>query len=122
MSRFARKDKIRVAISTTGSSGVVDLHFGHAKRFSIYEAEVKTRSVRFLEERVVREAYCQGPECDLPEGQEALMQHLIDLLKDCNFLLTRRIGPAPEAMLMKAGIISIMSADTIESAIQKILR
>jgi len=114
-------DKIKVAISTTGLSGVVDLHFGHARRFSIYEVEVKTHSIQFLEERVVHEAYCQGPECDLPEGQEALIQNMIDLLKDCKFLLTRRIGSTPEALLKKAGIIPIMCADTIENAIQKVL-
>lgn len=114
-------DKVKVAVSTTGSSGVVDLHFGHARQFSIYEVEVKTHSIQFLEERVVHENYCQGPECDLPEGQEALIQHIIALLKDCSFLLTRRIGSTPEALLKKAGIIPVMSADTIESAIQKVL-
>jgi nitrogen fixation protein NifB len=114
-------EKFKVAVSTTGLSGVVDLHFGHARRFSIYEVGVKTHSVRFLEERVVHESYCQGPECDLPEGREALIQHMIDILKDCKFLLTRRIGPGPEALLRNAGIIPIMSADTIESAIQKII-
>ena len=59
--------KIKVAVCTTGSGGVVDLHFGHTTSFSIYEVEVETLSIQFSERRIVKEGYCQGPECDLPE-------------------------------------------------------
>jgi nitrogen fixation protein NifB len=114
-------DKVRVAVATTGSSGTVDLHFGHTRRFSIYEVEAKTLSTQFLEERMVEEGYCKGPECDLPVGQETLLQHIVDLLKDCKFLLTRKIGYGPAKVLEGAGIKPVISTDTIENAIQKIL-
>jgi predicted Fe-Mo cluster-binding NifX family protein len=113
--------KIKVAVCTTGSGGVVDLHFGHTTGFSIYEVEVETLSIQFLEKRTVRGGYCKGPECDLPEDQEALLEHIVDLLKDCKFLLTRRIGEGPARALEKAGIQPVMSADTVGNAILKIL-
>jgi len=112
--------KSRVAICTRGATGVVDLHFGHTTGFSVYEVETKNLSVQFLEERKVGQAYCKGPECDLVDGQEAALRHITDLLKDCTFLLTRRIGPTAEASLKKAGIVPVISADTIEDAIKKI--
>lgn len=116
-----KNEKVRVAVATTGSSGLVDLHFGHATVFYIYEFDPATLFIQFVEKRMVKESYCKGPECDLPDGQEALLKHIIDLLKDCKFLLTRRIGATPAESLEKAGIKTIMSVDTIENAIRKII-
>ncbi|HLA26632.1 MAG TPA: NifB/NifX family molybdenum-iron cluster-binding protein [Syntrophales bacterium] len=111
-------EKIKVAVATTVSSGLVDLHFGHTNLFSIYEVNPDTLYIQFLEKRTVREGYCKGPECDLPEGQEDLLKNIVDLLRDCKFLLTRRIGTVPAKSLKEAGITTIESADTIESAIK----
>ena len=116
---LVKDEKIKVAVSTTVSSGLVDLHFGHTDIFSIYEVDPDTLYVQFLEKRTVRESYCKGPECDLPEGQEGLLKHIIDLLRDCQFLLTRRIGIVPAKRLKEAGITVIESVDTIESAIKR---
>ena len=116
---LVKDEKIKVAVSTTVSSGLVDLHFGHTDIFSIYEVNPDTLYVQFLEKRTARESYCKGPECDLPEGQEGLLKHIIALLRDCQFLLTRRIGTIPAKRLKEAGITAIESADTIESAIKR---
>jgi len=111
-------NKVRVAVATTGS-GVVDLHFGHTSVFFIYEVDPTTLSVQSLGKRKVEEAYCKGPECDLPSGQEDLIKHIIDLLKDCKFVLCRRIGILPATRLKKTGIIPIEDVGTIENAIRK---
>ena len=116
---LVKDEKIKVAVSTTVSSGLVDLHFGHTDIFSIYQVDPDTLYVQFLEKRTARESYCKGPECDLPEGQEGLLKHIIALLRDCQFLLTRRIGAVPAKRLKEAGITAIESADTIESAIKR---
>lgn len=116
---MVKDEKIKVAVATTFSSGLVDLHFGHTNLFSIYEVNPYTLYVQFLEKRAVREGYCKGPECDLPGGQEDLLKHIIDLLRDCQFLLTRRIGTVPAKRLREAGITTIESVDTIESAIKR---
>lgn len=113
-------EKVRVAVATSGLTGLVDLHFGHASIFSIYEVSPSTLSIQFLGKRKVEEAYCKGPECDLPSGQEDLLKKIIDLLKDCKFLLCRRIGDLPATQLKQAGIIAIEDVDKIWNAIPKI--
>ncbi len=113
-------EKVRVAVATSGLTGLVDLHFGHTNIFSIYEVSPSTLSIQFLGKRKVEEAYCKGPECDLPSGQEDLLKKIIDLLKDCKFLLCRRIGDLPATQLKQAGIITIEDVDKIWNAIPKI--
>jgi len=111
-------NKVRVAVATTGS-GVVDLHFGHTSVFFIYEVDPATFSVQSLGKRKVEEVYCKGPECDLPSSQKDLIKQIIDLLKDCKFVLCRRIGIFPATRLKEAGIIPIEEVGTIENAIRK---
>lgn len=115
-----KNGKVRVAVATTGLSGLVDLHFGHAQVFHIYEVDSTTFTVRFLGKRKVEDYYCKGPECDLPSGQEDLLKQIIDLLKDCKFLLCRRIGNIPAAQLKRGGIMVIEDVDRIENAVLKI--
>lgn len=116
---FRPSKKIRFAVATSGQSGIVDLHFGHSKEYSIYEVEPKTREIRFQETRNVNSKFCQGPECVTEVGQEELLINIVNLLRDCHFLLCRRIGMVPRKWLTEIGITVIEDFDLIENAIKR---
>ncbi len=103
--------KKRMAVATK-SGMIVDMHFGHADSFYIYETDGKT--VNFLEKRDVNK-YCDGQEhCDEEDNK---IDRLIQTIQDCTYVLALRIGAAPKEKLKNKGIQSITTYDTIENAV-----
>lgn len=86
---------LKVAVATKGH-GQVDLHFGHADDFHVYE--VDKNGIRFVEKRVV-EHYCQGG-----FGDEDKREVIIRALADCTGLLVAKVGDGPKKRLQDAGI------------------
>jgi len=86
---------LKVAVATKGQ-GQVDLHFGHADDFDVFE--VGPEGVRFVEKRVV-EHYCQGG-----FGDEDKREVIVRALADCAGLLVAKVGDGPRARLAAAGI------------------
>jgi nitrogen fixation protein NifB len=85
----SKKSIKRVAV-TSGGEGVINMHFGSAKEFLIYEAGDK--GIRFVMHRKIESAYCQGSEnCD---GSYPI-DEIKTTLKDCDLLLTQKIGECP---------------------------
>jgi nitrogen fixation protein NifB len=75
---------------TSAAEGTVNLHFGNATEFLIYEAGDK--AIKFVMHRKVENAYCKGPEdCD---GSYPI-EEIKETLKDCDVLLTEKIGACP---------------------------
>lgn len=78
-----------VAVTSRGE-GVINMHFGSASEFLIYEAG--DRAIKFVMHRKVASAYCGGPEnCNGTYPIEEIKQ----TLKDCDLLLTEKIGLCP---------------------------
>ena len=98
----------KVAVTSSTKDGMVDLHFGHAERFLIYE--VRGDTFRLLESRGL----------ELQEGQSAISQ-AAELLSDCKYVITRRIGPHAVAELEKAGIVAVEDYDHIDEAIKRLV-
>lgn len=89
-----------VAVTTAGE-GTVNLHFGNATEFLIYEAGDK--AIKFVMHRKVENAYCKGPEdCDGSYPIEEIKQ----TLKDVDILLTEKIGGCPQDELNTINLIS----------------
>ena len=88
----------RVGVASKGS-GVVDVHFGHADLFAIYD--VDATGVRLVEERAV-EHYCQGG-----FGDEDKREAILRALADCAACFVARIGDGPRAKLKGAGIDAV---------------
>ena len=86
---------IKVAVATKGH-GQVDLHFGHADDFHVYE--VDNSGIRYIEKRLV-EHYCQGG-----FGDEDKREVIIRALADCTGLLVAKVGDGPKKRLQDAGI------------------
>ena len=92
----------------------VDLHFGHAEEFYIYQYH--QGEVRFLEKRNV-EKYCTGIEsCGETEDK---ITKIITSLQDCDGVIAMRIGESPKIRLKEKGIQSLAVFDKIESAVKQ---
>jgi nitrogenase molybdenum-iron protein alpha/beta subunit/MoaA/NifB/PqqE/SkfB family radical SAM enzyme len=110
---------MRFAVATK-SGAIVDLHFGHASEFYIYESDAT--DTRFVETRKVSK-YCNGPECDAADaaagGKDDRWESVIRAVSDCEAVLALRIGPTPEKRLKENGIDVITTYDRVETAVTK---
>lgn len=84
-----------VAIATKNQTQI-DLHFGHADDFNVYQ--VSGDAISLLETRQV-EHYCQGG-----HGDEDKREVILRALADCQALFAARIGDGPKKRLADAGI------------------
>jgi nitrogen fixation protein NifB len=90
---------VLMAVATSGQ-GVINVHFGHAKEFLIYEAS--PNGVRFISHRKA-DQYCGG---DVSCGEtESTLQTTIRALAGCEAVLCSKVGYEPWEMLEKAGIM-----------------
>jgi nitrogenase molybdenum-iron protein alpha/beta subunit/MoaA/NifB/PqqE/SkfB family radical SAM enzyme len=104
--------RMRFAVATK-SGAIVDMHFGHAGEFYIYDSDAS--DTRFVEKRYV-EKYCNGPDCN---GKEDKWEPIIRAVEDCVAVLAMRIGPTPERRLKEKGIDAIMTYDRVETAVAR---
>jgi MoaA/NifB/PqqE/SkfB family radical SAM enzyme len=111
------KEPVRYAIRrfavATKSGAVVDLHFGHAEEFYIYESD--GCEARFIETRKVAK-YCNGPDC---EDKEDRWETALRAVSDCAGVLALRIGLVPERRLRENGITAITTYERVETAVKQ---
>lgn len=101
----------RIAVATKHGK-LVDQHFGYASEFLIFEGNGETFS-RTENRRV--EKYCTGvEECDTGESKR---DSIVDALRDCDAVLTMRIGYHAKEKLNKKGIMIVETCDTIANAL-----
>ncbi len=94
-----RTRPVLMAVATSGQ-GVINVHFGHAKEFLIYEASPE--GVRFISHRKA-DQYCGG---DVSCGEtESTLQTTIRSLAGCEAVLCSKVGYEPWEMLEQAGIM-----------------
>lgn len=87
-----------VAVATKGG-GRINLHFGHAREFQVYE--VDACGARFVGHRRT-EAYCRGG-----TGESGALDAAIRALQGVDAVLCARIGQNPREKLAEAGIAAI---------------
>lgn len=102
----------RFAISSK-SGMLIDQHFGHAQEFYIYEYQ--NGSAVYKEKRLVKK-YCEGQEeC---EDKDDKIERILETIKDCQGVLTARIGDMPKERLAKANIAVFTTYDRIEDGVK----
>ena len=89
---------VLMAVATSGQ-GVINMHFGHAKEFLIYEASPE--GARFISHRKT-ELYCSGD--DTCGDAETALERNIRTLEGCEAVLCSKIGYEPWEQLEQAGI------------------
>lgn len=88
-----------VAVTTAGE-GVINMHFGSAAEFLIYEAGDK--GIKFVMHRKIESSYSgTGNSEDFNPIHE-----IKETLKDCAILLTEKIGECPMGELNEIGVIA----------------
>lgn len=98
----------RVAVTSSATDGMVDLHFGNCPRFLIYE--VKEDVFQLIE----------GRKMELAAGMVDISK-AVESLSDCKYVITRKAGPHAVHKLEAAGIELVEDYDTIETAIRKLV-
>jgi nitrogen fixation protein NifB len=88
----------RVAVATRGD-GLVNLHFGHAKEFLVYQ--VTRDGAALLGIRKV-EHYCQGG-----DGEDDALEGILRALEGCEAVLVAKIGHCPAGQLETAGVTPV---------------
>jgi predicted Fe-Mo cluster-binding NifX family protein len=90
--------KYRVAVATKEGLAVSE-HFGHAKRFAIYE--VSRDECKLLEQREVSH-YCLGGTSD-----RSALPGILEAIKDCQAVFVAKIGDGPTEKLNARGIEAV---------------
>lgn len=106
-----------IAVATKYGN-MVDMHFGHAEVFAIYRGD--GLSFQLVEKRYVSK-YCAAPaDCD----GEFAKEEVAEFFKDCDAVLSMRIGYHAKKRLAQKGVFSVEYCDTVERglayAVQKI--
>jgi len=104
-------EKYKIAVASKYGK-LVDLHFGHASSFAIYEGGED--GFALVEERQVGQ-YCSGIEDD-PRREGILAS-----FQDCRAMLVLRIGYAPQKKLEEDGCLVIEWCDTVDSGLDHAL-
>lgn len=100
----------RFAVATKNGT-IVDMHFGHAQEFYIYECNAA--NTQFVETRKVSK-YCDGLECG---DKEDRWESVIRAVADCKVVLALRIGSVPEKRLKENGIGVFTTYERVETAV-----
>lgn len=101
----------KVAV-TSRYNKLVDLHYGHAEEFQIYEIDGK--NIHFIETRPTQK-YCEGvANCEETEEIKALAMQGI---ADCDAVLTMRIGYEAQCKLQSHGIAVVESCASVKEGL-----
>ena len=94
----------------------IDEHFGHAKKFHIYQLDEKGC---YLQESRDVDHYCHGQ-----HGDQSAMQKILLTIADCQAVFVAKIGDGPMEKLAARGItaISDYSWEEIESALPQYIQ
>ena len=103
---------LRIAVATKHGIAV-DLHFGHARIFHIYD--VSADSVTLVTVRDV-DNYCTGEERS-DETREQTLRRIAQALMDVRILLVAKIGDSPKEFLSSVGLA--VSDEYAHSSIQE---
>ncbi len=85
---------------TTGGNGLINMHFGSAQEFLIYEAGDK--AIKFVMHRKIESSYSGT---DSSEDFNPIDEIKVTL-GDCDLLLTEKIGECPMSELSEIGLVT----------------
>jgi len=103
-----------IAVATSGG-GWIDLHFGQAEAFHIYQATAG--AIQFVGKRDVRR-YCEKPLSCVSHEEKILK--IIETLSGCDAVIAKKFGERPLHELERAGIRTSQIDGRVENAVRKV--
>jgi predicted Fe-Mo cluster-binding NifX family protein len=110
-------DKKLIAV-TTRDGKVVQEHFGHARYFHI--VEVDDAGYRYKETREI-EPLCQGGFPGETSHGAARFSPVLELLDDCEAVVTAQIGPGAAAQIIGGGLRIFEGRGFVEDILNEII-
>lgn len=107
-----KHDTFRVAAASTDYGYTVDVHFGRATDFYIYQ--FLEGEWEYVERRSVKPV-CQGGSHSALE-----MEERIKLFQDCQYVIASRIGVGAITLMSQRGIIAMALPGDLLEALEKI--
>jgi len=99
--KLSTTGKTKLVAVTTAGEGMINMHFGSAQEFLIYE--VGDKAMKFVMHRKIVSSYCSGAEnCN----SDNPIEEIKITLKDCDLLLTEKIGDCPMGELQSINLIA----------------
>jgi len=118
----------RVAVTTSDGENI-DQHFGMAASFLIIEINEEEGVWKEMGRRFVLDETDQNDDnmSDFSSQNcsghfEPHLNRVVELLKDCSYLLTERIGRKPYKVLQQNGINSLESPRKLSLAVEQLTR
>lgn len=102
-----------VAVSS-GDGVMVHQHFGHTEEFQILRV-VDNERYEFAEHRPV------APACHSGDHDDNHLAQTAELLSDCKYVLSSKIGRGAQTVLQSKGITPLEIAHFIDYAMEKIM-
>lgn len=112
------KTPLKIAISSTNGH-TVDTHFGHTTQFVIYERHGD--GFRKTGQRQAQGACAQTPQSAWCGSGPHPMDALVDLVRDCQGVISRQMGECAEQRLDALGVLAFVTDDDIETALSQLL-
>lgn len=97
--QLSSTNETKLVAVTSGGEGMINIHFGSANEFLIYE--VGDKAIKFVMHRKIESSYCSGAE----NCNDNPIEEIKETLKDCDILLTEKIGDCPMEELNTINII-----------------
>lgn len=101
---------VRIAVTTRGE-GKVNLHFGHAKDFLVFD--VSETTITFIGVRKVQ-SYCVGGVMNCGSDKLTILDETKAILSDCQILLSSGMGAVPQKYMRDQGIIPVIRSGDME--------
>lgn len=99
-SELSSTGETKLVAVTTAGEGMVNMHFGSAQEFLVYEAGDK--AIKFVMHRKLESTYSG---VDMNAGNSPI-EEIKTTLKDCDLLLTQKIGECPMDELSSINVIA----------------
>jgi predicted Fe-Mo cluster-binding NifX family protein len=110
----------RIAI-TTSTGEDVDIHFGQADCFWVYTVDLESGNYTLSEKRLQSEnnfpEEASSPNSGCKSCNGARVEYISNLLSDCVYLLTAKIGGRPHRALLRKGISALETPFPLRHAI-----
>lgn len=94
-----KNDSLTIAVASKDGISI-NLHFGHAHEFWIYQFE-SPQGFKLLEKRNV-DQYCHGK-----HGSDSAMEKILTTINDCDAVMVAMVGDGPAAKLQAIDVMPI---------------